>query len=132
MKLGSETLSPTELTIITNLCCSDWEFKTADTGYYTHRCHSYSAKYIPQIPNLLISNFTKRNDLVLDNFVGSGTTLVESKILGRHAIGVDVNPLACLVSKVKITNIQKPDLKKISSICMSIKEDILKLREYAN
>src|ERR1043166_78422 len=57
MKLGSETPSPTELTIITNLCCLDWEFKTTHTGYYTHRCHTYSAKYIPQIPNLLISNF---------------------------------------------------------------------------
>jgi site-specific DNA-methyltransferase (cytosine-N4-specific) len=128
MKLSSETLSPTELTIITNLCCLDWEFKTAHTGYYTHRCHPYSAKYIPQIPNLLISNFTKKNDLVLDNFVGSGTTLVESKLLGRKAIGVDINPLACLISKVKTTIIEKSSRDQISEFLVSLRDDILHLR----
>jgi site-specific DNA-methyltransferase (cytosine-N4-specific) len=128
MKLGSETPSPTELTIITNLCCLDWEFKTTHTGYYTHRCHPYSAKYIPQIPNLLISNFTKRNDLVLDNFVGSGTTLVESKLLGRKAIGVDINPLACLISKVKTTIIEKSSRDQISEFLVSLRNDILHLR----
>ena len=125
----------TDLIKVSNLDSLDWEAKDASTRYLTHSYHPYSAKYIPQIPHYLISNLTNRNDLILDNFVGSGTTLVESKILGRHAIGIDINPLACLVAKVKITNIQKPDLKKISSICMSIKEDILKLRasrEYAN
>src|SRR5919205_2565995 len=129
MKLGSETPSPTELTIITNLCCLDWEFKTTHTGYYTHRCHTYSAKYIPQIPNVLISNFTKRNDLVLDNFVGSGTTLVESKLLGRKAIGVDINPLACLISKVKTTIIEKSSRDKISEFLVSLRGEILLLRD---
>src|SRR6476620_1771725 len=128
MKLGSETPSPTELTIITNLCCLDWEFKTAHTGYYTHRCHPYSAKYIPQIPNLLISNFTKKNDLVLDNFVGSGTTLVESKVLGRNAIGVDINPLACLISKVKTTVIKKSTMREISHFLVSLQSDMAHLR----
>src|SRR6476646_6407224 len=128
MKLGSETPSPTELTIITNLCCLDWEFKTTHTGYYTHRCHPYSAKYIPQIPNLLISNFTKKNDLVLDNFVGSGTTLVESKLLGRNAIGVDINPLACLISKVKTTPIEKSATEHILEFIQSLRDDILHLR----
>ena len=121
-------LLQTDLARVSNLDNLDWESKDASTRYFTHSYHSYSAKYIPQIPRYLISNLTKRNDLILDNFVGSGTTLVESKVLGRHAIGVDINPLACLVAKVKITNIQKPDLEKILSISMSIKEDILKLR----
>ena len=121
-------LLQTDLARVSNLDNLDWESKDASTRYLTHSYHSYSAKYIPQIPRYLISNLTKRNDLILDNFVGSGTTLVESKVLGRHAIGVDINPLACLVAKVKTTNIQKPDLEKILSISMSIKEDILKLR----
>jgi hypothetical protein len=56
-------------------------------------------------------------------------------ILGRHEIGVDINPLACLVAKVKITNIQETDLKRISAVCISMREDILKLpvsHEYNN
>ena len=121
-------LLQTDLARVSNLDSLDWESKDASTRYLTHSYHSYSAKYIPQIPRYLISNLTKKNDLILDNFVGSGTTLVESKVLGRHAIGVDINPLACLIAKVKITNIQKPDLEKILSICMSIEEEILKLR----
>src|ERR671938_2108623 len=130
-KLGiknSSNLLQTDITKISNLDSLDWESKDASTRYLTHSYHPYSAKYIPQIPRYLISNLTKKNDLILDNFVGSGTTLVESKVLGRHAIGVDINPLACLIAKVKITNIQKPDLEKILSICMSIEEEILKLR----
>src|SRR5919206_4827472 len=128
-------LLQTDLARVSNLDSLDWESKDASTRYLTHSYHPYSAKYIPQIPSYLISNLTKKNDLILDNFVGSGTTLVESKVLGRHAIGVDINPLACLVAKVKITNIEKADLKRISAVCMSIKEDILKLRasrEYNN
>jgi hypothetical protein len=124
----SSDLLQTDLARVSNLDSLDWESKDASTRYLTHSYHSYSAKYIPQIPHYLISNLTKRNDLVLDNFVGSGTTLVECKVLGRHAIGIDINPLACLVAKVKTTNIHKPDLEKILSISMSIKEDILKLR----
>ena len=128
MKLSSENLLQAELTRVTNLCSLDWEFKSADTGYYTHRCHPYAAKYIPQIPNLLISTFTKKNDLVLDNFVGSGTTLVESKLLGRNAIGVDINPLACLISKVKTTPIEKSATEHILEFIESLRDDILHLR----
>src|ERR671925_928189 len=128
MKLKSESLSQTELANIKNLYALDWGLEDADTQYYTHGYHPYSAKYIPQIPNRLISYFTEKNDLVLDTFMGSGTTLVESKVLGRNAIGIDVNPLACLVAKVKTTNIYKFELEKILKISISIKEDILKLR----
>src|ERR687884_836238 len=126
MKLKSEKLSPpTDLTKINYLTSLDWGLQNADTRYATHSFHPYSAKYIPHIPHYLISELSKKNDVILDNFMGSGTTLVESKILGRNAIGIDINPLACLVSKVKITNLRKSDLKKISMIATSMKQDIL-------
>ena len=114
MKLRSEGKSQTELSKIKYLGALDWELINADTDYYTHGYHPYSAKYIPQIPNRLISAFSKKDDLILDNFVGSGTTLVESKVLGRNAIGVDVNPLACLISKVKTTVIKESTVAEIS------------------
>jgi len=128
MKLKSEILSQTELTKIKRLGALDWELITANTEYSTHGYHPYSAKYIPQIPNRLISTFSKKNDLILDNFVGSGTTLVESKILGRNAIGVDINPLACLISKVKTTVIKKPAIEEISHFLVSLREHIFCLR----
>jgi site-specific DNA-methyltransferase (cytosine-N4-specific) len=130
MTLKSDSRSQIEKIIY--LDTLDWELQKANTRYATHGYHPYSAKYIPQIPNYLISRFSEKNDLVLDNFMGSGTTLVESKILGRNAIGVDINPLACLISKVKITNLQKSDLKNVSMICASMKEDILAVRNLVN
>src|SRR5919202_1485843 len=119
----------TDITKVSNLDSLDWESKDASTRYLTHSYHPYSAKYIPQIPRYLISNLTKKNDLILDNFVGSGTTLVESKVLGRHAIGVDINPLACLIAKVKITNIQKPFNKNVIYELLTIKLKIDSLEE---
>src|SRR6188472_626342 len=127
MTLKSDSRSRVEIEKIIYLNTLDWELQKANTRYSTHSYHPYSAKYIPQIPNYLISNFSERNDLILDNFMGSGTTLVESKILGRHAIGVDINPLACLIAKVKTTNIQSAELKEIEKISMSIREDVLNI-----
>ena len=128
MTLKSEDLSQIEIDKIRYLDTLDWELEEAYTRYTTHGYHPYSAKYIPQIPNYLIKNFSEKKDLILDNFTGSGTTLIESKILGRNALGVDVNPLACLISKVKTTNLQNSELKEISTISTSIKQDILVIR----
>lgn len=51
----------------------------------------YHGNFIPQIPNQLIRRFTKENDLVLDVFLGSGTTLYECENLNRKFIGLDIN-----------------------------------------
>jgi len=51
----------------------------------------YHGNFIPQIPNQIIRRFTKKNDIVLDVFMGSGTTLFESETLGRNFIGFDIN-----------------------------------------
>lgn len=79
----------------------DWDFAGAKTAFSTHGIHPYPAKYIPQIPASLIKELSEPGERVGDIFCGSGTTLVEALSLGRHAVGVDANPLACLISEVK-------------------------------
>ena len=56
----------------------------------------------------------KKGDLVLDPFCGSGTTLVSSNLFQLNAIGIDTNPLICLVSEVKTSwDIDTEHLKDI-------------------
>ena len=52
----------------------------------------YWGNFIPQIPHQLMLRYSKKGDWVLDPFVGSGTTLIECRSLGRNGIGVDLNP----------------------------------------
>jgi hypothetical protein len=82
----------------------DWTFATANTRQATHAVHPYPAKFIPQIPRALIADLHPGDDsLILDPFCGSGTTLVEAAAAGLPSVGIDLNPLACLISKVKVT-----------------------------
>lgn len=52
----------------------------------------YHGNFIPQIPNQLIKRYTKENEIVLEPFMGSGTTLFECEKLNRKYIGFDINP----------------------------------------
>jgi hypothetical protein len=61
------------------------------------------AKFIPEIPRWAIRKFSRKGETVLDPFVGSGTTMTEARLLGRNSYGIDHNPLARLISKVKST-----------------------------
>lgn len=66
---------------------------------------------------------------MLDNFVGSGTTLVESNILGRFSVGVDLNPLACMITKAKITPISNSILQReCDTLVEKVGRDILTIK----
>lgn len=73
---------------------------------YTHLLHPYPAKLLPQIPYFFLRSSLASGgseQTVVDPFCGSGTVLLEAVLCGHQAIGADTNPLARLISKVKIT-----------------------------
>ena len=80
----------------------DWNFVGRKRLNELESIHPYPAKFIPDIPGNLLNILTIPPDTaVLDPFVGSGTTLVECQKRGIRSIGIDLNPIACLISKVK-------------------------------
>lgn len=87
----------------------DWsfsQFQRSDTTKLTHSYHRYPAKFIPQLVDKLIEEYTKEGDLVCDPFGGCGTTLVQSKIGGRKSVGFDINPVAKLITDTKTRAIE--------------------------
>jgi hypothetical protein len=63
---------------------------------------SYWGNFIPQIPRQLMLRYTKKDDWVLDCFLGSGTTLIECRRLGRNGIGVELNAEVARQAKRRI------------------------------
>jgi len=89
-----------------------WDFRGEKTKSYTHGLHTYPAMFIPQVARRLLQKYSKKNDAVCDIFCGSGTALIESRLLGRNSYGIDLNPLAIFLAKVKTTEISGSKLTK--------------------
>lgn len=68
----------------------------------------YWGNFIPQIPNQFLRRYTKKGDWVLDPFLGSGTTLIECKRLGRNGIGIDLSPKVVSLAEKNISKENNP------------------------
>lgn len=70
---------------------------------YTHDLYRYPARFPPSFVRAAIAAFTAPGDLVVDPFVGGGTSAVEAIASGRAFAGADINELAVFVAKAKTT-----------------------------
>ena len=77
-----------------------WSFP--QRGNWATHDAKYRGNWSPYIPRNLLLRYSQEGDLVLDQFVGGGTTLVEAKLLNRNIIGVDINPQALERCREKI------------------------------
>ncbi len=83
-----------------------WSFP--DRGDWATHTGKYRGNWSPYIPRNLILKYTQAGDTVLDQMAGSGTTLVECKLLQRNGIGVDINPDAVMLVQDRLNFAYNP------------------------
>lgn len=108
------------------------QYTESQTTKHVHRLHPYKGKFIPQLVEYFLDDHTdkfktevffKKGDIVLDLFCGSGTTLVQAKELGIHAVGIDISAFNALISNVKVQNVDFKDLTtEINYISIALRQ----------
>ncbi len=84
---------------------SIWRFETESrlaAGSRTGRRHNHPAPFPVELPRRLILLYTNRGDMVLDPFMGAGSTAVAAAREGRHYLGYDISPEYCAMARERI------------------------------
>jgi tRNA G10 N-methylase Trm11 len=102
--------------------------RRAPQQYLTHYFFGIRAKFFPRMIRAIINTIRlEEGDLILDPMTGCGTLNVEASLLGINSIGMDINPLFVLISKVKVESMKYPvdELRKeITTLLSNIKSAI--------
>lgn len=112
----------------------DWTFREISTSQYTHGFHQYPARMHPEIAKRMIQKYASNaSEVVIDPFMGSGGVLVEAILNGNNTIGIDLNPFAVLLTKVKTSPINHQKLEEIfQDIIKKSKVDFQNHTKYDN
>ncbi|HHY06487.1 MAG TPA: methyltransferase domain-containing protein [Clostridia bacterium] len=87
-----------------------WSFP--ERGDWATHNSKYRGNWSPYIPRNLLLRYSQEGDLVLDQFAGGGTTLIEAKLLNRKIIGVDINPESLELCK-KVVDFTREDCGEV-------------------
>jgi len=91
---------------------SVWSFP--ERGNWATHNPDYRGNFAPQIARNIIEMYSEKGDYILDPMVGGGTTLIKAKLLGRNALGIDINPDAVkLAQKTLNFNHHPPSRQKV-------------------
>lgn len=97
-----ENSSDMRSSIARNLEAKDWSFVDRKSGLDIESLHPYPAKFIEDIPGGILDVLgLPKGSVVFDPFCGSGTTLLAAQRRELVSVGVDLNPIGCLISRVK-------------------------------
>lgn len=94
---GADLLTLRSLPVGERFAHASWDFAEARPR---REFHPYPARFVSEIPRQVLGLLDVEGT-VLDPFCGSGTTLAEARRAGCDAIGIDINPVACLISRVR-------------------------------
>lgn len=123
VETGKLTYLPPPKSIIKCWNPDDFKLQTTTVWDFPHRgdwsvhMGDYRGNWPPQIPRDLIERYTHRGELVIDAFVGGGTTLIESWILGRRSIGLDISQIAIQTTNARLREMEEY-AKKDNSISL--------------
>jgi len=87
-----------------------WSFP--ERGNWATHSSNYRGNFAPQVARNIIEMYTKKGDSILDPMVGSGTTLIEAKLLARNALGMDINPEAIKLTEAGLRFKHHPPSKQ--------------------
>lgn len=79
----------------------------------THGLYRYPARFSPALVEAAVRSLSEPDDVILDPFVGGGTTAVESLALGRRFVGLDINPISTLLTRAKTTPLYARDVQEL-------------------
>lgn len=88
---------------------------TEQVSGLTHRFYRYPARFSPEFARAAIEEFSEPGGVVVDPFMGGGTTAVEALAIGRRFIGTDISRLALFVSQAKTTRVPRWQLERVKS-----------------
>jgi hypothetical protein len=95
---------------------NEWDipYTIKELSYYVHSHYRYYGKFPSAVAGQILEQYLppSKDHYVLDNFCGSGTTLVEAKLRGIKSFGLDISWLSVLASNVKVTVLDLHALKK--------------------
>ena len=113
--------------VINDLLDFDWDLNDSKPNIL-HSIHPYPAKFIPELPGEILRQLQiPENSIVFDPFCGSGVALTEAQKLGISSVGVDLNPIACLISRVKTSRFDfelSSHAKKVVAECQGHSKSI--------
>lgn len=91
-----------------------WSFR--QRGNWSAHDGRYPGNWSPQLVRNLLLEYTRKNELVLDMFLGGATTAIECVLLGRRFIGIDVSPYAISIARSKLAELQSKVRRPIPRI----------------
>ena len=114
---GFRATAPHVLSIQEQLERIDWDFRERPKAPAIESIHPYPAKFIGDIPRALIEALPlPKGTGVLDPFAGSGTTLFEAQRAGLPSVGIDLNPIACLIARVKTSPLAEGFMEVVEEV----------------
>jgi hypothetical protein len=111
--------------------------RESDTTKHIHRLHPYKGKFIPQLVEYFLDDhidefkkekYFNKNDIVLDPFCGSGTTLAQANELGMNAVGIDISSFNSFIANCKVS---KYDIASLEKSINTITEKLDKNTKFA-